>query len=140
MIYLAPVISGAALFGVAVTAMLLKIEIQTQLMVFLTLAAILVSLPAIKKFQFSKEGFSLEPIERGRAIAAEHVRETDKVDIPLRRIVANQNRITLRAMAFFYGTVSGVLSASIGYDQYYNDTFFGGPTTWWESYLPAPPL
>jgi hypothetical protein len=124
MTYVPPMISGAGLFVVAVFAMFLKLEIQLPLMLLFALAAVLISLPAIKKFQFTKEGFSIEPAERGHPRGAEShgsgeipIAKTDSyLNVPIGRL----------AMGLFYGAISGVMSAITAH--------FSAP------FFPAPPV
>lgn len=120
MVYVAPMVSGVVLFGVIIMSMLLKIDIQAPVMMLLALAGVLLSLPAIKKFQFTKDGFSIEASEPDyhqtttphgtQAVSPDKVRPNVTGDGK-----SLQWRMVPRALGLLYGAISGVLSASFGW-------------------------
>jgi hypothetical protein len=135
--YLTPMISGAALFGIALLVVFLRAEIQPPLMVLSALAAVLISLPAIKKFQLTKEGFSIEPAE-GRNVRTGSAPPDRSSASEI--YTEHSTRIKLvPAMGLFYGTISGVLSATLGTLFYFKINPMG-PIPQLVPAWPAPPL
>jgi hypothetical protein len=58
--YLMPVIGGSVLLAFGFLASFMKVEISITVMTILVVGAILLSLRNIRKFQLTKEGFSIE--------------------------------------------------------------------------------
>jgi hypothetical protein len=122
MAYVTPVIAGAVLLSFGFMAAFMKIEISSTLMIVMVLGAVLVSLPDIRKFQLTKEGFVLERAEaRGRvahstAPATGRLRTQAEVPsagtatTPPAHAEAERLRRGLLTIGFLYATVSGVLS------------------------------
>lgn len=143
MSFVTPMISGASLFGFALLSVFLNVQIQTPVMLLLALGAVLICLPAIKKFQFTKEGFSIEAAEprqttRTQSSGTDEAALDKRIARPETVPADNINLRTVRpAMGLFYGTISGVLSAGLGltYFQFDASTDFQVTSLW-----PAPPF
>lgn len=111
-------------------------------MLLLALGAVLICLPAIKKFQFTKEGFSIEAAEPRQATqtqpsGADEAAFYNRIARPEAVPAGNINLRTVRpAMGLFYGTISGVLSAGLGLTYFQFNAATGQVISLW----PAPPF
>lgn len=122
MAYVTPIIAGAVLLSFGFISAFMKIEISSTLMIVMVLGAILVSLPDIRKFQLTKEGFVLErdegPGRVGRPAAPATARLQNPAEIPSGGTAiappvhaeAERLRRGLITIGFLFATVSGVLS------------------------------
>lgn len=140
-----PIIAGAVLVSCSFAAAFMKIEISPTLMIMIVLGAVLVSLPAIRKFQLTKEGFVLEradvPGRVGHLTAPTSERTQTPAEVPRgatairpsAHIAAERLRWGLLTIGFLYATVSGVLSVLL-------ETLTGGTTKVLFGSLSAPPL
>jgi hypothetical protein len=126
MSYIAPTIAGAMLAVAAFLSFYFNPVITNPVMLLLTVGAILISLPAIKRFQLNKDGFLIEVAEREQIKRYSQVPEQPKLQTHNKQniLLESSTRIEMSfvrwlgdwrsglAIPFLYGAISGTLSAA----------------------------